>query len=63
MNSPTGVPQVGADADPAEAPVDCATDCLSYNLKGTLVLQAVTVKRDQPAQSGDLSSGDARRGT
>ena len=46
-----------------EGPTDCATDCLSYNLRGTLVLPTVTVNRVNGYNLDMVSAVDMRRRT
>lgn len=49
--------------DPWGGSHDCATDCLSYNLRGTLVLRTVTVNRVNGYNLDMVSAVDMRRRT
>ena len=53
ISSPSGIPWGGSH--------DCATDCLSYNLRGTLVLRTVTVNRVNGYNLDMVSAVDMRR--
>ena len=48
---------------PRRGPANCATDCLSYNLRGTLVLRTVTVNRVHGYNLGNNVQVDMRRRT